>query len=281
MKMKGLGKGLEALLGETMPELSDELSSIDIDLIDPNPNQPRKTFDKQKLAELAESIAAVGVISPIIVYRDGQRYTIIAGERRFRAARMAKLAAIPAVVRDYDDVKRTEVALIENLQRDDLNPMEEAAGIQGLIEQCAYTQEQAAARLGRSRPAVANALRLLSLDEGTINDVRTGALSAGHARALLAINDLTQRRETAKRAISGAWSVRRLEQYIKELQSGRQPQKAAPAAELNQVGARFKRVFGTKITVSGTKKSGRITLHYSSYDELERIYDALGEGQDG
>jgi len=278
MKMKGLGKGLEALLGDTMADISQDeqaLADVDINLIDPNPNQPRRSFDKDKLKELADSIAAVGVISPIIVYKNGNRYTIIAGERRYRASRMAGLSTIPAVIRDYDEIRRAEVALIENLQRDDLNPIEEAMGIHGLIEQCAYTQERAAERLGKSRPAIANALRLLSLDDKIKDDVKNGVLSAGHARALLAVEDVKLRQEIAKKAAEEGWSVRKIEQYIKELGKQEKPKNKLSDAELDQVGEQFKKMFGLKVSFSGDRNKGRITLHYSSFEELERIYDLI------
>ena len=189
---RGLGRGLGALLGEdvvspTEEKAADEVLNLEIRLIDPNREQPRRDFDEEALQELAASIQAVGVIQPIIVCREGERYTIVAGERRYRAARLAGLEQIPAIVRDWEKQTRLEAALIENLQRDDLNPVEEAMGVKKLMEETGLTQEQAAQRLGKSRPAVANLLRLLTLPESVIRMLREGKLTAGHARALVGL----------------------------------------------------------------------------------------------
>ena len=189
---RGLGRGLGALLGEDVvspaeEKAADEVLNLEIRLIDPNREQPRRDFDEEALQELAASIQAVGVIQPIIVCREGERYTIVAGERRYRAARLAGLEQIPAIVRDWEKQTRLEAALIENLQRDDLNPVEEAMGVKKLMEETGLTQEQAAQRLGKSRPAVANLLRLLTLPESVIRMLREGKLTAGHARALVGL----------------------------------------------------------------------------------------------
>ena len=189
---RGLGRGLGALLGEDVvspaeEKAADEVLNLEIRLIDPNREQPRRDFDEEALQELAASIQAVGVIQPIIVCREGERYTIVAGERRYRAARLAGLEQIPAIVRDWEKQTRLEAALIENLQRDDLNPVEEAMGVKKFMEETGLTQEQAAQRLGKSRPAVANLLRLLTLPESVIRMLREGKLTAGHARALVGL----------------------------------------------------------------------------------------------
>ena len=192
---KGLGRGLDILL----PESDAPVGSTEIALseIDPNPNQPRRDFDAEALQTLADSIRQSGLLQPLLVVREGGRYRIVAGERRFRAARMAGLATVPCVVREMDEQERLEAALIENLQREDLNPMEEAAGIRDLMERCGYTQEMAARRVGRSRPAVANLLRLLALPEDIQRLVREGQLSAGHARVLAGLDS-----EDAQRALA-------------------------------------------------------------------------------
>ncbi len=269
----GLGRGLEALMGPIAEE-TDTLTALSLDVIDPNPDQPRKQFDSEKLRELADSIAEVGVLSPILVCRSSGRYTIIAGERRWRAARLAGLDLIPAIVREYDAVERMKAALIENLQRDDLNPVEEAAALRALMEQCAMTQEQAAQSVGKSRSAVANLLRLLSLDEEVMALLRDGKLSEGHARALLGVSDPVRRAALAQSAVKNGWSVRRLEQEVR-FDAAPKQKKEKPDAEVRQVQSLLRRTFGTRITAQGTRDKGKIVLHYASFEELERIYDVL------
>lgn len=269
----GLGRGLEALMGPISEE-TDVLTSLALDVIDPNPDQPRKKFDPEKLQELADSIREMGVLSPILVWQEGGRYTIIAGERRWRAARLAGLDMIPAIVREYDAVARMKAALIENLQRDDLNPIEEAAALKALMDECALTQEQAAQSVGKSRSTVANLLRLLSLDDRTLALLRDGLLSEGHARALLAVADAEKRFGLAQAAVKNGWSVRRLEEEVRFAHApAKKP--AKPDAELKQVQQLFRRTFGARITAQGTRDRGKITLHYSCFEELERIYEIL------
>jgi len=206
-KKMGLGRGLSAILpdveevvesvghfGSASVVPADAVVELPLGDIDPNRDQPRKKFDEEALSQLADSIRHSGVLSPILVARDGSRYTIIAGERRWRAARIAGIATIPAIVREWDDIKRQEAALIENIQRENLNPIEEAQGIFVLMNECALTQEAVAERLGRSRPAVANLLRLLGLPKAIQQSVIDGALSAGHARVLAGISDKKARR---------------------------------------------------------------------------------------
>ena len=210
---RGLGRGLGALLGDAMEEQQgdrDEVRSLKISQIDPNRGQPRTHFDEDALKDLAESIRAVGILQPILVREVGSRYEIIAGERRFRAARLAGLEEIPAIVRDWDEQKRLEAALIENLQRDDLNPVEEAVGVKNLMEAAGLTQEKAAERLGKSRPAVANLLRLLTLPEDVQKMLIDGRLSAGHARALVTV-DPQRQTQLANLCVQQNWSVRQLE----------------------------------------------------------------------
>ncbi len=276
-KKRGLGRGLEALLGDSAPEVfsGDRLTTLPLDVIDVNPDQPRKRFDAEKLRELADSIEKVGVISPIVVYQKANRYVIVAGERRFRAARLAKLGAIPAVVRDYDEMRRMEVALIENLQRQDLGPMESAQGIRALIEDCAITQEEAAARLGMSRVAVTNLLRLLTLDEKTAALVEAGSLTQGHARALLGVKDDEARAQAAEKCVKNGWSVRQAEEYVRLL--GLPRKKPAPRPrELRDVEIAFKKALGVRVEVTGTNEKGKISIRYDSLDELERIYELIG-----
>jgi len=276
-KTHGLGRGLDALLPETQ-DLEAGLQQIPIGDIDPNQDQPRQTFDQEALAQLAQSIRDQGILQPLLVVPGfGGRYTLVAGERRWRAARMAELDTVPCIVRDMDIAQQMEIALIENLQREDLNPMEEAAGIRGLMDQCGYTQENAAARLGMSRPNVANLLRLLTLPEEIRAMIREGKLSAGHGRVLAGLASDALKKRLAAQAIAGGWSVRRLEEAAAE-ENGRQkpkPEKKPMPVELHELQERFLKTMGVRTTLVGNAKKGRITLTYSSADELEHINDML------
>ena len=275
----GLGRGLDALMGDPVPESmapepeqgEDRVVQVRITDIDPNRDQPRRHFDEAGLRELSQSIQAVGVIQPVILRRVGDRYQLIAGERRFRAARMAGLDSLPAVVRDWDQVKRLEVALIENLKRDDLNPVEEAQGIKQLMEQCGYTQEAAAQRLGRSRPALANLLRILTLHEKVQDMVREGKLSAGHAR------DLEQQLRLANLCAAQGWSVRQLEKICQQTLKGapqRQPKVEKPH-ELKELERMARDAFGTRASLEGDMDKGKLVLSYYSAEDLQRIWDVL------
>ena len=280
---RGLGRGLGALLGDVVEEAAnveaqapaDEVRMLPIRLIDPNRDQPRRAFDEEALKELAASITAVGVIQPIIVKAEGDRYTIIAGERRYRASRMAELDEIPAIVRDWDSQKRLEAALIENLQRDDLNPVEEAMGVRRLMDEAGFTQEKAAERLGKSRPAVANLLRLLTLPDSVRQLLAEGKLSAGHARALVTV-DPRRQVQLANLTVQQGWSVRQLEricaQPVKE--EGPKPRKAKDA-QIGELENMARELFGTRVRLDGTTDSGRITLFYYNSDDLQRIWDVI------
>jgi ParB family chromosome partitioning protein len=276
-RQTGLGRGLEMLMGNQIPDDADAFAEIDIRLIDPNPDQPRRFFDDEKLDELARSIKTVGIISPIVVVKNDGRYTIISGERRFRASIKAKLSHIPAIIRDYDTIKRMEVALIENLQRDDLNPLDEATGIQALIDECAITQEQAAERLGKSRSAVANSLRLLALDEITAGLITEGKLSAGHARALLGIENPDERARLATAAAERQLSVRQVEEQVRNLKRmANLPQEEETIPEEFKVmESAFKKTLGSTIKINGTRKRGKISIEYKSFEEFERIYNII------
>ena len=297
---RGLGRGLSALLGDAVDEAPakdvrveveakaepaakpvDEVRMLPIRLIDPNREQPRRSFDEEALKELAQSIRAVGVLQPIIVKPDGERYTIIAGERRYRASRLAEMDEIPAIVRDWDEQKRLEAALIENLQRDDLNPVEEAMGVKRLMEEAGLTQEKAAERLGKSRPAVANLLRLLSLPESVLKLLSEGKLSAGHARALVTV-DPRRQVQLANLTVQQGWSVRQLEricaQPVKE--ETRKPRRARDA-QISELEGMARELFGTRVKLDGSTDSGRITLYYYNADDLQRIWDVLEMARDG
>jgi len=281
MKKKGgLGRGLGAFFSEPVaiapenPENTGDLKQVSILLIDPNKNQPRRNFDEDSLRELADSIAAHGVLQPLIVVRSGERYRLIAGERRWRAARLAGLKEVPVRVMDLTSAEQAEIALIENLQRDDLSPMEEAAGIRALMDGFSLTQEEAAARLGKSRSAVANALRLLNLPEAVQALVASGALSAGHAKSLAGLSDPAQVTVLAQRAVADGLSVRQMEELARSTKKSpkkREKQPADPA--FSEMEEALSHLFGTKVSVSGDLSRGRVSLEYFSREDLERIYE--------
>ena len=277
---RGLGRGLDALMGEDAAQAltadsapKDAVTEIKIGDIDPNPDQPRSRFDETALRELADSIQSVGVLQPILLCRSGDRYTIIAGERRWRAARLAGLTAIPAIVRDWDDVRRMEAALIENLQRSDLNPVEEAAGVRALMEQCGYTQEEVSRRVGKSRPAVANLLRILTLPEEILDMVRSGLLSAGHARALAGAPAADQLR-LARLAIQLSWSVRQLESACAG-QKGRPVKVKTSDPQFKKLERMARDAFGLKAQLDGDLTRGRLVIQYKTADDLQHIWDVL------
>lgn len=291
---RGLGRGLGALLGddvveqkapevkvEPVKEVKDEVRVLPIRLIDPNPDQPRRNFKEDALEELAASIRAVGVIQPIIVCPIGERYRIIAGERRYRASRMAELEEIPAIVRDWDEQRQMEAALIENLQRDDLNPIEEARGVRRLMDESGFTQEKIAERLGKSRPAVANLLRLLTLADSVQQLLIDGKLSAGHARALVTVESKRQV-QLANLAVQQGWSVRQLEricaQPVKEEEE--KPVKVRDQ-QFNQLEGMARELFGTRAKLDGSHEAGKLTLFYYSADDLQRIWDVLEMAKGG
>ena len=282
---RGLGRGLGALLGEIdeahealtteNQQPGDRVESIRIVDIDPNRDQPRRDFDEESLTELSESIQSVGVIQPIILTKKGNRYQIVAGERRWRASRMAGLSEIPAIVRDWDEITRMKAALIENLQRNDLNPVEEALGIQTLMKKCDLTQEAASKVVGKSRSAVANMLRLLTLPEPVLEMLKTGALSAGHARALVSLSPKRQL-QLANLTVQQGWSVRQLERISAQPEKEETPKKKEKRIpELQQLEKMARDVFGTRAKLNGDTNSGKLVLSYSSYDDLERIWEVL------
>ena len=288
---RGLGRGLGALLGDDVESAAapqpaeqtavDEVRMLPIHLIDPNREQPRRSFDEGALNDLAQSIRAVGVLQPIIVARSGERYTIIAGERRYRASRLAEKTEIPAIVRDWDEQTRLEAALIENLQRDNLNPIEEAMGVRRLMDETGLTQEQAAERLGKSRPAVANLLRLLTLPDAVRQMLIEGKLSAGHGRALVTV-DRKRQIQLANLTVQQGWSVRQLEricaQPVKE--ESKKP-KIQRDAQFTQLEGMARELFGTRVKLDGDANNGKITLYYYSADDLQRIWDVLEMANEG
>jgi ParB family chromosome partitioning protein len=276
---RGLGRGLGALLGAERPA-GDTVSAVRVDAIRPNPRQPRKSFAAESLGELERSIRELGVLVPIVVrpLAGQDAYELVAGERRWRAAAAAGLATIPALVRSLDDRGSLEVAIVENLQREDLDPLEEAMGFQHLIEEFAFTQERVAERVGRSRPAVSNALRLLGLSEELKKLLRSGALSVGHARALLALEPAV-REEVARRIERDDLTVRDVERM-----GARRPERpvaakrAAPAKppDVESVESRLRYRLGAPVAVVATSSGGgRIEIRFSDAADLARVVDVL------
>ena len=277
---KGLGKGLVALLGDFDEGSQEEngLKKLPLHKIEPNPDQPRRDFDPEELEELAESIRTHGVIQPLTVREmPNGYYQIIAGERRWRASRLAGLEEIPAVIIEADDKKAMELALIENLQRSDLNPVEEANGYDSLIREYGLTQEEAAARVGKSRPAVANALRLLSLCEGVLDKVRSGELTAGHARAILQLKSEKKQLEAAQKISALGLSVRQAEMLCKNMT--REPEKQPPIVlEVNYVAECEKNLskhLGRGVKIVNGKRKGHFELEFYGQDDLQVLLDAL------
>ena len=293
LKKGGLGRGLSAILPDVeeaaeridntasqTPE--DVVTQIPVSKIDPNLAQPRKNFDQEALSALAESIRHSGILQPLLLARDGGRYTIIAGERRWRAARLANLETVPAVIRDWDEVRRQEAALVENIQREDLNPIEEAQGMRSLMDECGLTQEAVAERLGRSRPAVANLLRLLSLPQAIRAAVEDGRISAGHARVLAGVSDAPRRDLLFQKTLEMDWSVRQLEAAARKAEEPPQekPKKVSLPPEYGQLCERMRGATGMKTTIEGNEQKGRVILSYGSQEELQRLWDILGPSAD-
>ena len=277
---KGLGKGLGALLGESAMQPSTQQSPLLLPLqkIEPNRLQPRKSFNEEELAALADSIRQHGVIQPLTVrLLDTGYYQIIAGERRWRAARMAGLREVPVVIIEADDKKAMELALIENLQRTDLTPIEEARGYQQLIGEYGLTQEQVADRVSKSRPAVANAMRLLSLPDELLSMVESGKLTAGHARALLSIKDERQQLAVAQKVVNLQLSVRQTEAMCKKLLKAVKAPEPKPVEVdyLAECEKTLTRCLGRGVKIVSGKRKGKIELEYYGQEDLQRLYEAL------
>ena len=285
MTRKALGRGLGALLSaEGTATASEESNEVAIELIDPSPLQPRSVFDDAKLADLAKSIRSNGVVQPVLLRRKGSRFELIAGERRWRAAEVAGLVRIPAVIRNVSDDKVLEIALIENIQREDLNPIEEARAYAKLIETLGLTQEMVAERVGRDRSYVTNYLRLLKLPEDLQELLQAGRISTGHARTLLGVDQPDVQRRIARRVIEQGLSVRATEQLVKAAAetmgpSGPRPARKEQAADPNIRAAetKLRRYFGTKVRIVqlSNSQSGKIELEYYNQADLNRLYDLL------
>lgn len=278
---KGLGKGLGALLGDFSEESVEPSAYRELPIfkVEPNPDQPRRDFDPEQLQALADSIAVHGVIQPLTVRElPSGYYQIIAGERRWRAARMANLSDIPVVVMEADDKKAMELALIENLQRQDLNPVEEALGYQTLMEEHGLTQEEAAQRVGKSRPAVTNALRLLSLSPEVLEKLKAGELTAGHARAILQLKNEKKQQEAARKIIALSLSVRQAETLCKNM--NREPQKKEPEAVfavdyVAECEKQLSKHLGRGVKIVNGKRKGRFELEFYGQEDLQALLDAL------
>ena len=277
---KGLGKGLGALMGDFVEEPASQspYQVLPIYKIEPNPDQPRREFDEEELQSLADSIALHGLVQPLTVRQmPNGYYQIIAGERRWRAARLANLNEVPVVILEADDKKTMELALIENLQRQDLNPVEEALGYRSLIEEYGMTQEETAARVGKSRPAVANALRLLSLNEKLLDMVRSGALSAGHARAVLSLKNEKQQMEAAQKIVALGLSVRQAELLCKNMTREKPPKKEVTLAVdyVAECEKNMSRHLGRGVKIITGKRKGKLELEYYGQEDLQTLLDAL------
>jgi len=274
-RKSGLGKGLSALI----PQQSEEHSQyfdIDIDLIEPNPEQPRHQFDAHSLDELAASIKANGVIQPIIVTRSGSRYRLIAGERRWRASQLAGFHKIPAVVREVDSNQMLTLALLENIQRQELNPIEEAQAYRNLIEQHRYTQETLSKQLGKSRASISNTIRLLKLPETVRDLVEDGLLSFGHAKCLITLQQSKTQQRLATLCVTKQWSVRELERQI-QLLSRKTKTKPKPERSvfIRKAEDIFRKAVGSKVVIQGNENKGRVVIPYASADQLQDIYEWL------
>ena len=289
-KNRGLGKGLEALFSNseidtqeisvTKKEESEEkgISFININEIKPNQNQPRKSFNEEKLEELAASIIENGLIQPVILRKADKGYEIVAGERRWRACRKAGLKEIPCIIREFTDEQNMLIAIIENMQREDLNPVEEAEGLNQMIVNFGMTQEQVSKSVGKSRPYITNALRLLKLPSEIREMLLANQLSAGHARAIAGIGDTEKQIQLAEYAIKEGLSVREIEKIIKEENAPKKKisrKKAEKSADVRKVEDDLKQIMGTKVNLNQSGKKGKIEIEYYSRDEMERLIELL------
>ena len=276
-KKTGLGKGLDALFGpvpeEEQQKENDVLKNLKITEVEPNRNQPRKNFNQEALEELAESIKEYGLIQPIIVTEKDGYYSIIAGERRWRACKLAGLEEIPVIVREDDEKKNNEIALIENIQREDLNPFEKALGIKNLMNTYELTQEEVAKKLGKSRSAIANTIRILNLEPRVLEFAKQGKLTEGHCKALLAITDPEKQYMMAVDMIERGTTVREIEQRNKKINQKQVSKEDLKRANIlyRDIENTFQGFFGTKVKLDPGKKKGKIIIEYASNDDLERI----------
>jgi ParB family chromosome partitioning protein len=274
---RALGRGLGALLPPTEPEDTTRLRELPVESLVPNPQQPRKSFDARALEELAVSIRMSGLLQPLVVRPRGSQYEILVGERRWRAAQQAGLTRVPVIVREASDAEALELGLVENLLREDLNPVEAAQAYQRLLAEFGWTQEELAQRLGKDRSSIANALRLLRLPEPIQEDLRTGRLTMGHARALLGLPSAAAQLRLRERILSQDWSVRATEAGVQARRPGR-PKVRRRAPDIEAVEEELRMALGTRVRIVGNLLRGRIELPYTSASELERIHGRLTSG---
>jgi len=284
-KRPALGRGLSALIPDAVaapsPRGSERPQELDIDLLTPNPRQPRTQFDEHQLKELADSIRVHGVIQPVLVRHAGERYEIIAGERRWRAAQHAGLLKVPVVVRDVPDEQLLQVALVENIQRENLNPIEEAQAYRQLAEELHLSQEDIAGAVGKDRATVANYMRLLRLPDEIRSDISAGALSMGHARALLALTDDAAQRRVARDVVARGVSVREAEAMVRRELTPRTPPPPPRKVDANTKAAeeQLRVALGTRVHIKRRGKGGRVEIEFTNEDELQRLYERLTEPQ--
>ena len=278
-KNTGLGKGLDALLLNNIVEESieegEKVQSLKIIDVEPNREQPRRSFDEESLEELSNSIKEYGVIQPIIVTKEDNYYKIVAGERRWRASKKAGMTEIPAIVREYDKQKNSEIALIENIQREDLNPIEKATAIRELLDTYNLTQQQLADKLGISRSGLANSVRILNLDKRVIDLVKEGKITEGHCRSLLAISDPEKQYEAAKYIIQSGDSVREVEKQMQIKKKSKAAVKNRYQPIYQEIEDSFRSFFGTKVKLEAKERSGKIIIQYSSNEDLDRILNII------
>ena len=277
MAKRGLGRGLRALIPDMETVTGHEVRELPIDGILPNPFQPRKRFDESKLEELAESIRQHGIVQPLVVRQKGDSYELVVGQRRLQAARIIGLEKVPVIVKAFEDIEMVQVALIENLQREELNVIEEAEAYRRLVEEFGMTQEELAKVLGRSRPTITNTLRLLNLSPEVQAIVSRGTISMGHARALLAVDDLRLQEKVCKHVVEKQLSVRETEEIVRRVVATGRLHKAKPRTDqakdphIVSIEERLRRAFGTQVRVRPGKKKGRIEIEYYNDEDLERI----------
>ncbi len=279
-KMTGLGKGLDALFSNNIEEeekIKEGENIINLKIIDvePNKNQPRITFDDEKIEELSNSIKEYGVIQPIIVTKQNDYYQIVAGERRWRASKRAGLTEIPAIVREYTEQKNKEIALIENIQREDLNPIEKARALKEIIEKYGMKQQELADKLGVSRSGIANTMRILNLDQRVIDLVLEGSLTEGHCRSLLSIEDKEKQYQAALYIIKTGDSVREVEKQMKIKKKNNSKDESRYEPIYREIEDSFRSFFGSKVKLNAGKRAGKIVIQYSSNEELSRILEKI------
>lgn len=284
-KQKGLGRGLDAFFGDVEQKETDAVISVGVELIDNDPGQPRKNFNEERLNELAESIREHGIVQPLIVRKNAGRYIIIAGERRFRAAVIAGKTEVPVIVRNMDPREVMEVALVENIQRENLNPIEEAAAIRFLMQEHDLTQEEVAKRLSKSRPAIANSVRLLQLPENVQELLREGRIQPGHARVLSSLEDEELVARMADKCAEAGWSVRETEEQVRKAltlaELHKRPRKRRRLSnDLAAARSRLREKLGTRVEIQGDEHKGKIIIEYYTDEGLQSVYETIMGGEE-